>query len=74
MIQMRQDTNSTRPVIIYSNVLLIPILLLKGVNLIQCIILWLVEVSLLFTTDNWLESYVLKIPIKQAINITLIVR
>ena len=74
MIQMIQDTNSTRPVIIYSNVLLIPILLLKGVNLIQCIILWLVEVSLLFTTDNWLESYVLKIPIKQAINITLIVR
>lgn len=71
---MIQDTNSTRPVIIYSNVLLIPILLLKGVNLIQCIILWLVEVSLLFTTDNWLESYVLKIPIKQAINITLIVR
>ena len=49
---MIQDTNSTRPVIIYSNVLLIPILLLKGVNLIQCIIPWLVEVSLLFTTDN----------------------
>ena len=53
MIQMIQDTSSTRPVIIYSNVVLIPILLcLKGVNLIQCIILWLVEVSLLFTMDN----------------------